>query len=555
MTSFLMVIICTYGIIAFQYVATLYEEQIYGEAAETLNISSSLVDKELRELEKFSFQIITDDRVQAYLQFLNRSEQSYETHKKTNQLLSRILYFEQQENYISAIQVLSHAGTAYTIGYESPAFNNHKEWLRLATEAEGKTVWIPIQEEKNTLVAVREIREMENVSMAHLGYLFIYMDMKKLVNDTLHLSADKDFLIHLREEPVFTTDETFVNLSLERRQRDKDYEIVPFQNGRYLVAYNTSNFQPLTYYNILPYETVAEKTESAKNRMLFFFVIVFLFALIISHQVSHGITRPLENLTLRMKKVQKGHFDTIESYYEHNSEDETAQLHRNFRIMLEKINTLIKENYEKQLVIKETEYRALQSQINPHFLYNTLDSINWMAKVNKQEKIASVVESLANMMRSVISKKGPLISISEELQIVKDYINIQQVRYRDRLQFSLNIDPTLEHFLIPKLTIQPIVENAIQHGAGAVAQGRVCVSISPHHNDICILIADNGPGMDEKTIQDIFSGKVKSKGTGIGLKNIHDRIQLIFGEAYGMTIESKPDHGTTVMFHIPYTKR
>ncbi|MFS8580785.1 MAG: sensor histidine kinase, partial [Novibacillus thermophilus] len=223
--------------------------------------------------------------------------------------------------------------------------------------------------------------------------------------------------------------------------------------------------------------------------------------------------------------------------------------------MLEQINTLIKENYEKQLIIKETEYRALQSQINPHFLYNTLNSVTWMAKVNKQEQIASVVESLGNMMRSIVSKKEPLIQIGEELQIVKDYVNIQRVRYKERLQFCLEVDPGLEQFFIPKLTIQPIVENAILHGVGAVTKGKVSVSVLSRQKDIFVVVEDDGPGMNEATVQDIFAGKVKSKGTGIGLKNIHDRLQLIFGERYGIEVESELENGTKVMFNIPYEKR
>lgn len=555
MTFFLMLMIGVYSLIAFHYVTELYQGQIYDEAAETLNISSNLVDNELRELEQLSFQMITDDRIQTYLQFLNRSEHNYEAHRMTTLMQSRILHYEQQEKYIVAIQVLSGEGSTYTIGDERPAFEKRTEWLSAASRAEGRIVWLPVPGEENVVVALREIRAMENVSMEHLGYVLIYMDMKKLVDETLNLSPGKHFLISLQDKPVFSTDEAFVDLTHNRQPPGKGYEIVPFQSGRYLVAYSMSSSQPLTYFNILPYEVIAEKTGMVKNAMLFIFMMVFLLALAIGHKVSHGITRPLENLTLRMKKVQEGQFDTVESRFEHDSEDETAQLHRNFRTMLEQINTLIKENYEKQLIIKETEYRALQSQINPHFLYNTLNSVTWMAKVNKQEQIASVVESLGNMMRSIVSKKEPLIQIGEELQIVKDYVNIQRVRYKERLQFCLEVDPGLEQFFIPKLTIQPIVENAILHGVGAVTKGKVSVSVLSRQKDIFVVVEDDGPGMNEATVQDIFAGKVKSKGTGIGLKNIHDRLQLIFGERYGIEVESELENGTKVMFNIPYEKR
>src|SRR5690606_4633677 len=176
------------------------------------------------------------------------------------------------------------------------------------------------------------------------------------------------------------------------------------------------------------------------------------------------ITRPIESLNAKMKIVQKGNFDLASvSGDEQFPMDETGQMHRNFRIMISRINDLINENYRKQLAMKESEYKALQAQINPHFLYNTLESINWQAKIGGQKQISQMVEALAYLMRSSINQKEPLVRLAEEKTFILHYITIQKLRFEERLDFRMDIPEDLESCVVPKLVLQPIVENAIQY--------------------------------------------------------------------------------------------
>ena len=232
--------------------------------------------------------------------------------------------------------------------------------------------------------------------------------------------------------------------------------------------------------------------------------------------------------------------------------DEMGLLHRTFRLMVERINTLITENYANQLLIKETEFKALQAQINPHFLYNTLESINWIAKVNKQTKISSMVESLAFLLRNSISMKEEILTLGEELEVVESYVTIQKYRFDDRLIFELDVPERLLGRRLPKLTLQPLLENAIHYALEpTIGKSRIVVHAELTDDELLVSVEDDGPGMPEDTLERLRSGELKARGKGIGLLNIDERIKLAFGERYGLRIESEPGRGARVIVALP----
>ena len=552
-TSLIMLGVCVISMIAFYFVADVYERLIYSEAAEVLHLTSSTVDSELSKIEGMTFNISTDPRVQEDLKQINRNASSYEAFKGKEDLFNLMTFTMQQENYIYSIQIFDANGNAYTtILYNiDPSMWN---FVQIARRGEGRNIWLPGQENSRMLIAVRQIREMHNIHLGHLGVVVFWIDMEKLVNRFLDFSEDKLFLILQNGEIVYSShaDLGFENVPIFRSK--KGFNIQELDGKKYLVAHLASKHHPdLVYLNVLPYELISQHTEALRNTMILFFIILFMLVVLVSRKASHSITRPLNTLLKKMRQVQLGHFEIDSSFYsEEPNMDETGQLHRNFRIMLEKINELFEENYRKQLIIHETEYKALQAQINPHFLYNTLETINWMAKINQEHQIAEMVEALGNMLRRVIGKREPLVSLEYELGIVKDYIVIQKNRFNDRLDFELEIDPGLENCLVPKLTVQPIVENAIQHGLEAMrGVCRIRVRVNESSDHIVISVSDNGPGIDAQTMEDLKRGTVRSKKTGIGLTNIEERIKLMFGGQYGLDIDSEPGRGTHVTIHLP----
>jgi two-component system, sensor histidine kinase YesM len=549
----LLVIFCIFGIIAFNYFSKLYEDEIYKQSAKTLQLSSAVLDTELSEIELLSFQLSTDEFVQNSLKKIKDNPKAYEVYRMKAKLMDSLVTYATQKRYISSVQIIDNNGEPYIAGFNTKIKYRSEDIPPLVFTRKGANVWSGL-ENQNKLTATRIIRGKENISLEYLGTLIITIDMEKLIRGSLKIPTDNDLVITRDDGIVYMSD--FNKLdghSIPAVKVGSGYNITNVSDKDYLIAFHESEFSNLTYYHFLPFDNITKQSNIIKRWLFVYLLFMLLLTIFLSRRAASALSKPIESLTVKMKQAQKGHFEQFDFGGEGYPNDEVGQLHGNFQIMINRINKLIKENYQKQLVIKETEYKALQAQINPHFLYNTLDSINWMAKLNKQPNISIMAEALGNMMRNIISKKAPLIPIKDELQIVKNYITIQKYRYHDRLDFTLDSLPEVESFLIPKLSIQPIVENAIQHGLEESVDGCV-ISISTslvNNEQLCVVVEDNGPGMEEGTIESIFNGEIKSKGTGIGLRNINDRIKLMFGSAYGLEIKSELGKGTKVIITLP----
>ncbi|GIN71354.1 sensor histidine kinase YesM [Bacillus sp. J14TS2] len=540
----------------FHYFSKMYEERIYAESAESLLLWSTVLDKEFEKVEKLSFQISTDNSIQTYLQTIKSDQLDYQIYKTRMLLTERLVAFANMERYITSVQITDLVSEHYIGGYD-PEFNGDFEKYKDIYQSKGASVWASL--EQNKLLSARQIRRMKNVSLDHLGYLGITIDMNSLLKQVLKEPSDRSIMIAM-ENDILYMDENFESAILDvvnyEAGLEWGYQISEIEGKKYFITFQTSDYSHLTYYNILPYDNIAEKTKVMTHLMIIFIILMILLTIYVSRRSAKAISKPIEALTEKMKQVQNGRFEDVSFENEDFQKDEIGQMQKNFKLMLEKINELIKENYQKQLIIKETQYKALQAQINPHFLYNTLDSINWLARVNKMEKISNLAESLGNMMRNIISKKAPLITIEEEFEIIHHYITIQKYRYENRLHFSVQNIEGIKKTSIPKLTIQPIVENAIQHGLEEIVSTcEIEIFHEIRERQLCIIVSDNGPGMEKKTIQAIFEGRNKSKSTGIGLHNINERIKLMFGDEYGIHIESKKEAGTRVIVKLPFQTR
>ena len=222
--------------------------------------------------------------------------------------------------------------------------------------------------------------------------------------------------------------------------------------------------------------------------------------------------------------------------------------------MTVKISELMDRVRREETELRKTELKALQAQINPHFLYNTLDSIQWMCEQGRTEDAAKMVSSLARLFRISISRGHELITIRDELRHAESYLVIQSYRYKDQFTYSFDVDPSLENCLCNKITVQPLIENAIYHGLDRnVEEGEIKISVKKapdDENDILITVSDNGIGMTKEQCLSILK-KERSDSSGIGVKNVNDRLKIYFGEKYGLSIESELDVGTTVTVRIP----
>lgn len=292
-------------------------------------------------------------------------------------------------------------------------------------------------------------------------------------------------------------------------------------------------------------------------QMRFFLIVIMAFTLMLitflNLVLSAQIANPIKKLEDSVKDLEKGELKTEGEIFIGGSQ-EVQHLGRTIRSMVNQMRTLMNNIVREQEKKRKSELDALQSQINPHFLYNTLDSIVWMVECERYEEAISMVTALANLFRISLSKGNTIISVEKELQHAKNYVNIQKVRYKNRFEVTFDVDQEVLQYSTVKLSLQPLIENAIYHGMESMdGDGILLIRGYKKGNDIFLEVADNGLGMPEEVVETLLtkSRKVNQKGSGIGFRNVHQRIQLYFGEAYGLQIQSEPDEGTTVRIYLP----
>ncbi|ONI48299.1 hypothetical protein AN643_02195 [Candidatus Epulonipiscioides saccharophilum] len=278
--------------------------------------------------------------------------------------------------------------------------------------------------------------------------------------------------------------------------------------------------------------------------------IITIAGLLIIVYVSKQLTHPLKDLAKQMSKFGQGDLD---SRLEIKTQDEIATLNHTFNQMVVDMKKLIESEYEQKVLKQNAEIKSLQMQINPHFLYNTLDTINWLARMHGMDDVGDITASLGRLMRYSLSKKK-YIQIKEEIEHLKDYVEIQEVRYGDRVSVIFEVDEELEIYYIPKLLIQPIVENAIVHGIeGKLVESTVSVRVEKLENDIAIIIEDDGVGIEPEIVNNILlknEGLEKEGRTSLGIRNVNQRIQMVYGKEYGMQIDSILGIGTKITLRI-----
>ncbi len=298
--------------------------------------------------------------------------------------------------------------------------------------------------------------------------------------------------------------------------------------------------------------TYLDELITNKNVIQFYFsligIIFILLIIIISIFISRKISKPIKSLQKSMKEVENGNFNINIKV---KSSNEIGEFEKDFSIMIKKIKDLIIQNEEKQKLIRESELKALQAQINPHFLYNTLETIICMAK--SENDVIRITAALAKLLRTGISKGQELITIEEEIEHVRSYLIIQKTRYANKFDFTINIDPDIYKFRIIKIILQPLVENAIYHGIKKKkTNGHINITGNLNGKGIVLQVIDDGIGMSDKRIREVFENDYSDfSNSGIGISNVNERLKLYFGNQYGLFCKSKENEGTEFNIFIP----
>lgn len=298
-----------------------------------------------------------------------------------------------------------------------------------------------------------------------------------------------------------------------------------------------------------PDELVGNKKE-IRTTSIVAAVLFLAVAIAISIFLSIRLTKPIKRLERLMKKVEKGDFDLRA---EVDSTDEIGKLSRSFNLMIGKIKDLMEQIVQEQEMKRISELKAMQAQIHPHFLYNTLDSIIWMAEMGKMAEVVKMTTALAKLFRSSISNGEELVPIGTEIEHIQNYLTIQNIRYKNKFTYAIDIDPAIYARKTLKIVLQPLVENAIYHGLKQQSVAGIIRITGQRDNGVIVLqVIDDGVGMSEEQVYALTTiFRLGDGGKGVGLPNVNHRIRLYFGEGYGLEIASELEEGTTVTLRIP----
>lgn len=288
------------------------------------------------------------------------------------------------------------------------------------------------------------------------------------------------------------------------------------------------------------------------NLFILFLLLFFLTVLVmINSYISSRVSNPILELEKSVKQLEEGNMDApiaIQGFYE------VRHLGAAIKNMAVRIRQLMADIVEEHESKRKSELDTLQSQINPHFLYNTLDIIVWMIENERKSEAVKAVTALARFFRISLSKGKNIITLEDELEHVRNYLTIQKMRYKNRFEYTIDAEENTLHLISIKLILQPLVENAIYHGMEYMdGDGQITIQVRRVEQALCIRLIDNGPGMTDDVVQSLLSGRhpASRRGSGIGVKNVSERIQLYFGKEYGLEILSEPDNGTEILITMP----
>lgn len=540
---------CLMSTFQYYYSSSLVEKQTKEYLQDVVDWTYIKADDFVGELEDITFSIISNSTIQEILSDLEKDTRRFEKYKKMQSLKDHLSSYALLKDYISNISIVTEDGASYSYN-KNRSTSDIKVDREKVYEANGRTVWGITNKDQQEFVVSRKINSLK--SSRSLGYVSVTVQ-EHAVNDLLNSFKKMDggtiYLLDRANHVVSTEEKDLLGETIQYSGRKNELHI-DSETGdfAYYTSENISNG-----WKVAAAISTGYFRENVENLRNVFYILAFISALVVAAlaiKLSKSVTRPLVALSGQMKRFGQGDF---QARYDISTNDEFGMVGDTFNQMVASIQDLQNEVYEQQLLKQKAELESLQMQINPHFLYNTLETVNWMARMKGISEVGDIVSSLGNLMRFAL---GPdtYITLEKEVCNLRDYIKIQEYRYGDRLKASVEIPEELMAYRIPKLLIQPILENAIVHGVeDKVGDAEVAVTGEMAENTLFIYVRDNGIGMSLEIIHRIFKDDKtveKSKGTSIGLRNVHRRLKMHYGDEYGIRINSRMGEGTEVILTL-----
>jgi two-component system sensor histidine kinase YesM len=560
---------------------TTYMKALKAKLIDSINTSleqtGRSVDWKVKGVHKYMDLVLSSERIITILNeetFDPAKGMSYKTEKELEKFFYSCFYGDSTIKYAALFNC---NGGCFL--YNGGVLQNEEEvkksgWYRKIVDGNGRIVWTGQVVETNLLsvskdyfIAGRVLKDVTAKNLNQLGVFMISLDNDFFSDSFADVEeipgaeaaiVDRDGMIITQQGMPDMNDITGYPFYHQIRNGEKGYLFTKFKGQQVAVVFSTSIVTGWKIVKIVPSKYLIGELQNMSYLTLFLLLGSFVFCYIVSYAVSRGISRPIKTLAAAMKQVGQKNFDIVVKVI---SKDEIGMISEGFNTMIKNIKDLFTRAIEEEQMKRKAQIRALQYQINPHFLYNTLSSIRLISCEAGDLKAAEMMKTLINLLKNTISKAEFLITIGEEIGNIEDYIQIQKIQYENRLMVQYAIDEEILKYQMPSMLLQPLVENAIIHGLNNklnMDAEEALIEIRGYikDRDIIFEICDNGVGIDSKKIAGLLQAEnpsvsEKKSSVHIGIKNIHERLQYEFGKSYGVTVESEDAKFTLVRLNLP----
>lgn len=442
-------------------------------------------------------------------------------------------------------------------------------WRSIAAEGAGSPRLVSTTEVTTgslsyyAFTVIRELKELRG--MKPIGFIALDTNLQAIqhsIQDMDDLNGGTTLLLDEQNRVVYDSELKLVTSQysderiLSQITRDRGHFSTVVEGKPYIVSYAVSSLTGWKMLSFIPRENVMRHVEMTRNVTLLATVLIISVAMTASIVIAYALTRPLKKIRSLMMEVQLGRLDVS---FDAKYHDEVGLLGRHFNLMLNRVKELLQEVKMSQIRKKEAEINALQNQINPHFIYNTLETIRMTAEINDDAEVAEMTMTFGKLLRYGIDRGKEIATIGDEMEHLQNYISLQNYRFSDRFELHIRIPPAVLRVPCLKLIFQPIVENALYHGFRSIERkGVIAIDCEEAGDELRFTIADNGKGMEPEVLEQLQkrlrTASEPDSTQGMGLINVHERIKLHYGETYGLSIVSSGENGTVIALRIPKPK-
>lgn len=554
------IIILAIGFLIFYKSNAIIEQKTKEYAIDILHEVGKNIDFQLQEINNLYYSIFTSNIVQVVLHDANKGfDNKYDEVASRREVESYLLASILGRDAIESVYLFSNSGKVFGASLAAQQYKLSENEKREIAAGQGRLVWLDPDPERLTIPAGAAVHDLQ--SQKQIGYILIslretalfdiYSQIRLFSNGELYIINKSGQIVSHVNKRLLASQVNEPNLTATIQQAATGF--IPFKDAgkRYYLTYYT---MPKTQWKIInKISSVQYERESIVLKRWIILILSTCFVLVIplSIFVSNRISRPIRELSSIMESVEH---DGSDVHFAYQSRDEVGVLGCNFNNMIKHINYLIHQVYQEQMRYQKAQLKYLMFQINPHFLFNTLETIHWAAIMNGAPEVGKISKLLGDLIREGL-KGDEFVTVEREISNIKKYATIQKYRYGDKLEICIDITPGLLSYHIPKFLIQPLVENAITHGLEPkIDKGIVVIGGTLKKDKVIFTVKDNGIGMDNAHLDYVISEMLKDEVDEIkqiGLSNVHHRMQLYFGKEAGLSLQSEPNVGTTVTASIP----